>query len=117
MEAGSGGNGEAEAEGVGVLEGDRGASGEGTAVVEEAVVVAKAAEHAGVDETGRAEPPAAKVDASDAATPPGTHIQHLHRVRRDSIRQRRRRPLVHHDIVPAALLAHSLRVRWIPACD
>lgn len=109
--AGDGGYGQRVAVGIGVLEGEALAGGEGCAIVDETVVEAEAAEEEGVYEAGRAEPAAPHVDVRHRA-PRRARVQDLHRVRRDPIWQRRRRPLVQQDVVLGAfLLPHPLHPR------
>ncbi|CAD5165469.1 unnamed protein product, partial [Musa acuminata subsp. malaccensis] len=101
--AGDGGYGQRIAVGIGVLEGEALTGGEGCAIVDETVVEAEAAEEEGVYEAGGAEPAAPHVDVRHRA-PRWARVQDLHRVRRDPIWQRRRRPLVQQDVVLGAFL-------------
>lgn len=76
ISADNGGDIEWVGKGVGVLKGQRSAVGEGSAVIDEAVVVAEALEDSRVDEAGGAEPAAVEVDAGDV-TAGDAHVHDL----------------------------------------
>lgn len=86
-------DGHGEGEGVGVLIGDAAAGENGLAVVDEAVVVAEAAEDLWVDGAGGAEPFAAEVDVVDLAAG-GADVDDVDGVGGDPARKRGRRALI-----------------------
>ena len=109
ISADNGGDREWVRKGVGVLKRQCSTVGEGSAVVDEAVVVAEALEDSRVDEASGAEPSAAEVDAGDV-TAGEAHVHDLNGVGGYAAREWRRGALVDHYISLGTFLSpYSVR--------
>lgn len=105
------GNGEWIEVSIGILERKSATIDQGSAIIDEAVVVTEALEHLGVDETCRAEPAAAEVNSRDVAST-DAHIHDLNRVGRDATWEWCCGALADHYIRLAALVVTPYSVRF-----
>lgn len=90
-------------EAVGVLERNGIAGAEGFAVVDEAVIVGKAAKNEGINQAGGAVPAAGDVDVGDAAAVAHTDVADIDEVGGDPVGERRRWTLIYDDAVLGAI--------------
>lgn len=110
------GNGKRVEEGVGILEWNGGAVDQGSAIIDEAIVVTEALKDLGVDEACRAEPAAPQVNARDVAST-HAHVHDLHRVCGNATWEWGRGALVYHYIRLAAFLTpYSVRFHLSIPC-